>query len=81
MSVVRVEWLIDSIYIHKKMKEEDYFIRSFKSKIDNVIHLDDRYNSMTYNSYGMASVPTLLHNRRTISVAVDRDNLKVKHPR
>lgn len=30
LQVVRVEWLIDSIYIHKKMREEDYQIRSFK---------------------------------------------------
>jgi len=29
--ILRVEWLIDSIYLHKKMTETDYFIRSYKS--------------------------------------------------
>lgn len=30
--LVRVEWLIDSIYLNKRMSEEDYFIRSFKAR-------------------------------------------------
>lgn len=30
MFVLRVEWLIDSVYIHKRMMEEEYQIRSFQ---------------------------------------------------
>lgn len=28
--VLRIEWLIDSVLICKRMNEEDYFIRSYK---------------------------------------------------
>ena len=38
--VVRVEWLTDSIYIHKRMREEDYYIRSFKFKTESSNSLD-----------------------------------------
>jgi hypothetical protein len=40
VSLVRVEWLIDSIYLNKRMKEEDYLIRSFKSRINSTLHLE-----------------------------------------
>lgn len=33
--LVRVEWLIDSIYLNKRMSEEDYFIRSFKPRANS----------------------------------------------
>lgn len=67
--IVRVEWLIDSIYLNKRMREEDYFIRSFKAKASSTLQLDDytnNQNSTSFNSFG-GSLPTLLH-RKSISV-------------
>lgn len=66
--ILRVEWLIDSIYLNKRMREEDYFIRSFKAK-GSTLQLDDytnNQNSTSFNSFG-GSLPTLLH-RKSISV-------------
>lgn len=87
VSLVRVEWLIDSIYIHKRMKEEDYFIRSFKNK-DSTMHFEEKqnntyFNSMSHHSFGVNrdSMPTMLNNRKSISVSAVKANQKVKHPR
>lgn len=67
--ILRVEWLIDSIYLNKRMREEDYFIRSFKAKTSGTLQLDDftnNQNSTSFNSFG-GSLPTLIH-RKSISV-------------
>lgn len=54
--VLRVDWLIDSIYIHKKMKEEDYQIRTFKSVVASSTSLEDKQNSMAGNSISYNSL-------------------------
>ena len=64
--LVRVEWLIDSVYLNKRMSEEDYFIRSFRPKVPHTtLPLDDNtnhQNSMSLN----ASLP--LMPRKSISL-------------
>jgi hypothetical protein len=56
--VLRVEWLIDTIYLNKRMKEEDYFIRSFKSRINSSLHFEDRTINNN-NSLSLHSQPSL----------------------
>ena len=68
--VLRVEWLIDSIYIHKKMKEEDYQIRSFKGRIQSSTNLEEKQNfanSMSFHSMGISTLPAALSSRKSIS--------------
>lgn len=70
--ILRVEWLIDSIYIHKRMKEEDYQIRSFRSPNVSSSSLDEKQNSLmlnsiSFHSLGGNSVPVQLNNRKSIS--------------
>ena len=68
------------------MKEEDYIIRSFRSKLSSTLHLEEtqnnmNFNSMTYNSFGFGtSVPIALNNRKSISVVskVNQQNIKQK---
>ena len=72
---MRVEWLIDAIYIHKRMKEEDYQIRSFRSKISSGSSLEERqasfmslgFNSNSFQSIGMAGMSMPLNSRKSIS--------------
>lgn len=68
------------------MKEEDYFIRAYKSKLSNTLHLEERQNnmnfsSMTFNSFGTfgMSMPAL-NNRKSISAIAkpNQSNLKQK---
>jgi hypothetical protein len=66
--LVRVEWLIDSIYLNKRMREEDYFIRSFRPRASSSLTLEDNtnhQNSTSFNSFG-ASLPLLP--RKSISL-------------
>ena len=77
--ILRVEWLIDSIYLNKRMREEDYFIRSFKAKTSGTLQLDDftnNQNSTSFNSFG-GSLPTLQF-RKSISVAALSSAQKIK---
>ena len=75
MHLVRVEWLIDAIYIHKRMKEEDYQIRSFRSKISSGTSLEERqtsfmsmgFNSNSFHSIGMNGMSIALNSRKSIS--------------
>lgn len=83
-NIVRTEWLIDSIYINRKMKEEDYLIRAYKTKLSSTLHLEERpnsinFNSMTYNSFGTLNMPAL-NNRKSISAVSkpNQPNLKQK---
>ncbi len=84
-NIVRVEWLIDSIYINRKMKEEDYFIRAYKSKLGSTLHLEERpnnmnYNSMTFNSLGTFGMNMpVLNNRKSISAISKPNQSNLKH--
>ena len=88
MHLVRVEWLIDSIYIHKRMKEEDYQIRSFRNKVNSSNSLEERQNSIMNNSLSFHSLPfnstnnapLSLNSRKSIS-AINSQNSQSKTPK
>ena len=71
------------------MKEEDYMIRSFKPRNGSSANLEEKgnsmFNSMSLHSlgggFGGMSVPTLLNNRKSISVAAQQKNNVKVHPR
>jgi hypothetical protein len=51
------------------MREEDYFIRSYKTKLSSSVQLEEytnNQNSISFNSFG-GSLPTLMH-RKSISL-------------
>jgi hypothetical protein len=60
-----VEWLIDSVYLNKRMSEEDYFIRSFKPRVPTSAALEDNTNHQNSTSLN-ASLPALP--RKSISL-------------
>ena len=72
------------------MKEEDYMIRSFKPRNGSSASLEDKgnsmFNSMSLHSLGGTfgagmSVPTILNNRKSISVASQQKNNLKLNPR
>lgn len=80
--VLRVEWLVDSIYLSKRMREEDYFIRSYKGKAGpgQLEEQGNNQNSTSFNSFA-GSLPTL-QLRKSISVqGVQGSVQKVKAPK
>jgi hypothetical protein len=65
------------------MSEEDYFIRSFRSKVNSNLQLEERqnmmnFNSMSYSSFGAfgMSLPSALNNRKSISMTANPHNQK-----
>jgi hypothetical protein len=72
------------------MKEEDYMIRSFKPRSGSSASFEEKgnsmFNSMSLHSLGATygagtSVPTLLNNRKSISVVSQQKNSLKINPR
>lgn len=60
--VVRVDWIIDCIYLNRRIREEDYEIRSFKSKqqLKVVLKKDESSSDQTDHT---------ISNRKSISMS------------
>jgi hypothetical protein len=74
--VLRIEWLIDSIYFSRKVFERDYEVRSFKKSNSSTEETDERSNVSSIQSSQLISLKQNYDsNKKSISMPIKHANL------
>lgn len=72
INIVRVVWLIDCIFLYKRLEEEDYVIRQFESKYTKeTSELDlNRVHSASFNTNPLQLLKST--SRNSISITIEK---------